>query len=47
MKNMSDDQVGMILMKMKKQNASKVFAEIPADRAAKITLYMINLAEGY
>jgi flagellar motility protein MotE (MotC chaperone) len=47
MKNMSDDQVGMILMKMKKQNASKVFAEIPADRAARITLHMINLAEGY
>ncbi len=46
MKNMTDDQVGMILMKMKKQNASKVFAEMPADRAARITLHMINLAEG-
>ena len=46
MKNMSNEQVGSILMKMKKQNASKVLAAIPADRAAKITLQMINLAEG-
>jgi len=47
MANMTDERVGLILMKMKKQNASKVLAAIPAERAAKITLQMIDFAEGY
>jgi flagellar motility protein MotE (MotC chaperone) len=44
LKNMTDTQVGLILMKMKKQNASKVLALVPPDRAARITLQMIDLA---
>ncbi len=47
MKNMTDERVGAILMRMKKQNASDVLAAIPAERAARITTLMINLAEGH
>ena len=46
MKNMTDERVGAILMRMKKQNASDVLAAIPAERAARITTLMINLADG-
>jgi len=43
MENIPDVKVGLILQQMKKQNASQVMAALPSQRAAKITLQMIDL----
>ena len=47
MENIPDVKVGLILQKMKKQNASDVMADLPAERAAKITMELIDLGGEY
>ncbi len=44
MENMPDSKVGLILQKMKKSSASEVMANLPSERAAKITLELIDLS---
>ena len=43
LENIPDMKVGMILQQMKKQSASKVMANLPSERAAKITMQLIDL----
>ncbi len=43
MENIPNPKVGLILQKMKKQNASEVMAQLPAERAAKISMELIDL----
>lgn len=45
--NIPDMKVGLILQKMKKQNASKVMAELPSERAATITMQLIDMDGDY
>jgi flagellar motility protein MotE (MotC chaperone) len=45
--NIPDMKVGLILQKMKKQNASKVMAELPSERAATITMQLIDMDGEY
>jgi flagellar motility protein MotE (MotC chaperone) len=45
--NIPDGKVGLILQKMKKQNASKVMAELPSERAATITMQLIDMDGEY
>jgi flagellar motility protein MotE (MotC chaperone) len=43
MENISDAKVGLILQRMRKQNGAEVMAELPSERAAQITMQMIDL----
>ena len=43
MENIPNSKVGMILQKMKKQSASDVMASLPAERAARITMELIDI----
>ena len=43
MENIPNSKVGMILQKMKKQSASDVMASMPAERAARITMELIDI----
>mgnify|MGYP006287027099 CR=1 FL=1 len=43
MENISDAKVGLILQRMRKQNGAEVMAELPSERAAQITMFMIDL----
>lgn len=47
MQNIPDVEVGLILQRMKKQSASEVMAELPSERAAKITMQLIDLDGGF
>ncbi len=45
--NIPNMKIGLILQKMKKQNASKVMAELPSERAATITMQLIDMDGEY
>jgi len=45
--NIPNMKVGLILQKMKRQNASKVMAELPSERAATITMQLIDMDGEY